>query len=152
MHIVTLHIETLVNTSEEYQVILKQCNILNPSKANVTHYIGSCAKFANVRNFFASKTYYFLEHYSQDLFKLYYACRLINIYFICKHDSLLVASRAMNTHLEHGHRHKQYYLLDQKILGAPVPRNVDLNFQVPYFCFLLLLLELVFSESMLSLC
>ena len=69
----------------------------------------------------------------------HYAYRLINIYFICKHDSRLVASRAMNRCLEHGHRHKQYYLLDQKIplllLLFPEMSTSTSKFPVIVFCY-----------------
>lgn len=34
---------------------------------------------------------YFSEHHSLNLYKVYYAYNVINIYFICKSDSLLAA-------------------------------------------------------------
>lgn len=54
----------------------------------------SCVEIASLRIYFASKTY-FSEHHSQNLYNVYYAYNL-NIYFICKNESLLAADGAMN--------------------------------------------------------
>lgn len=42
--------------------------------------------------------YYFLYYYPQNLHKVYHAYKPIDIYFIYKDDTLLVADGAMNTH------------------------------------------------------
>lgn len=48
-------------------------------------------EIANLRTYFASRTCYFLEPLSKDLYKVYYAYKCINIYFICNNHAPLEA-------------------------------------------------------------
>lgn len=66
-----------------------------------------CPGKADSIKFLSSKTCYFLEHYSQDLCKVYYAYGLINIYFICKNNSSLLAKRASNTQRQRDNSYEQ---------------------------------------------
>lgn len=52
--------------------------------------------------YFASGTCYFLEQQFKNLYKVYYAYKCINIYFICKNDAPLAADGATNTQSQHG--------------------------------------------------
>ena len=62
------------------------------------HYLESLKEIASLRTYFSSKTY-FSEHHLQNLYKVYCAYNLINIYFICQNDSPLAAGGAMNTYM-----------------------------------------------------
>lgn len=53
----------------------------------------------------------FLAQHSQNLHKVYYVFKLINIYFICKNDLSLPADKATETHLYHVNRHQQEWLM-----------------------------------------
>ena len=46
------------------------------------------------------KLIYLLDHYSFDWYKVHYACKLINMYFICENESPLTADWPMNTYLQ----------------------------------------------------
>lgn len=70
--------------------------------------------------YFTSKTYYFLKHHPQNLYKVIHVYHLTNIYFICNKHSPLAADRAMNSPFSHGKDSKHLARLTATLPPAPV--------------------------------
>ena len=85
---------------------------------NVT---SGCPNKADSTKFLSFKTCYFLEYHSEDLCKVYYAYGLINIYFICKNNSSLLAKRASNTQRQHDNSYEQDWLMSTATFNSICP-------------------------------
>lgn len=56
-------------------------------------------QMATLRTYFASKTFYFLEHHSTVLYQAHFAHKFSDMYFNCMKDAPRAADRATDMHI-----------------------------------------------------